>query len=327
MGRMHATVWGKVEGARLVGVVDRDPERREPFAAEFGVPGFPDLASAQAAVAFDAVDVCLPTDRHAEFTIQAVALGKHVLCEKPMALDLPSADAMIAAAREAGVRLMIAHCIRFWPEYVWLKTAVDEERYGRLLSLDLNRYGAFPTWSSEGWLADETRSGGAALDMHIHDTDFARHLLGDPETLASWGTVDDRGVSQIFTTMSFGDTIVQAQGGWNLPAGTPFKMAYRAILERASAIFDAGSLTVYEEGEEPFSPEFPKTEVVGGGNVSDLGGYLHEIEEFVRCVAAGEDSSRCTPESSRESLALVLEEIGQAKARTQAPSPTAAVTT
>ncbi len=315
MGRMHATVYGILDGAQLVGVVAKDGDRTQAFAVEFGVQAYPDLESAVAATGADAVDICLPTYLHREFAVKASRLGLHVLCEKPMAMTTEEASEMIGAAREAGKRLMVAHCIRFWPEYALLKEATDDGRYGRLLSLDLNRYGAFPTWSWNGWLGEEGRSGGAALDMHIHDTDFARFLLGEPDEVASWGTIDDRGISQIFSTMTFGGTIVQLQGGWNLPAGAPFKMAVRAIFERAVMIFDAGPLTVYEEGKEPFTPEFPKMETSGGGNISDLGGYYHELAEFVRCVRVGEDSPRCTPESSRDSLELVLREISLVKAK------------
>ena len=310
MGRMHASIWTRTEGARLVGVVDKDSGRVEAFAAEFGVSGFPDLDTALTATEAQAVDLCVPTDLHAALTIEAASLGRHVLVEKPMARDLEGADTMIATAKEAGARLMVAHCIRFWPEYVLLKEAVDDGRFGRLLSLDLARHGAFPTWAAENWLADERRAGGAALDMHCHDTDFAAYLLGEPDTISSWGTVDGRGVSGIATTMTFGETLVTLSGGWNLPQGAPFRMAYRAVFERGAMILD-GALTIYEEGKEPFTPASEEDEIEGGGNLTSLGAYGAEIAEFVRCVAAGEDSPRCLPESSRASLALVLEEIAR----------------
>lgn len=211
---------------------------------------------------------------------------------------------------------MIAHCIRVWPEYAILKRTVTEGSLGRLLSINLTRYGAFPTWSRDNWLADESRSGGGALDMHIHDTDFALYLLGRPDSLASWGTVDERGVSQIFTTGTWGGAVAHLQGGWNLPASAPFRMAFRAIFERGLAIFDNGSLTLYEEGKDPVVPEVPKMQAAGaGGNISDLGGYYFELEYFYKCLGENEPPHLMSPESARESLAVALEEIRQVKSR------------
>lgn len=312
MGGMHASVYRQLQACELVGVSDRNPERAAKFGREHGCPVFETQEALTEAV--DAVDVCLPTDLHSDASVAALAAGRHVFCEKPMALTLEEADRMISAADAAGKQLMIGHCIRFWPEYALLKETCDEGRLGGLASLNLTRYGAFPSWSAENWLADETRAGGGALDMHIHDTDFALYLLGEPDSMTSRGTVDARGVSQIFTTMMYGPTIVHLEGGWNLPAGTPFKMAFRAIFEHGAMIMDAGPLTVYEDGKEPIIPKFQSMKAEGGGNISDLGGYYHELSYFVEKVGNNEPLETVTPQSSRLSLATALEEIRLAKA-------------
>jgi predicted dehydrogenase len=347
------------------------------------VPAFASLGEALAASDAEIVDVCLPTYLHREATIEALEAGRHVFCEKPMALTVQDADAMIEASGKADRKLMIGHCIRFWPEYALLKELVDaggtpsprmgvpplgakregegrEGVYvvaggargggsealpslGRLLSLNLTRYGEFPTWSSENWLADEAKAGGGALDMHIHDTDFALYLLGRPTQIRSWGVDDGRGIGQIFTTMRYdGGPVVHLEGGWSLPPKTPFKMAFRAIFEHGAAIMDGGPMTIYPgpstasppppdaEGQDregvssapnppvsqspsPFVPEFPKLEAAGGGNISDLGGYYHELAYFVDCVANDKPLGLCLPESSRESLEVCLKEIWLAK--------------
>lgn len=316
MGRMHATVYGALEGVELVAIADRRAEVSDAFAAQWGAKGHPDLASMLQTEAIDYVDICLPTHQHAEASLAAIAAGKHVFCEKPMARSVEEADRMIAAAQAARVRLMIGHCIRFWPEYEIVHRLVAEGTLGALTSINLTRYGAFPSWSSENWLADEALSGGAALDMHIHDTDYALHVLGKPASMTSHGTVDTRGVSQIFTTMSYANVIAHLEGGWNLPASAPFKMAIRAIFERGAAIMDGGPLTIYEDGKDPVEPEVPKMSAAGaGGNLSDLGGYYAELKYFTDCLASGAPMDRCTPESSRQSLAVALEEIEQAKSR------------
>lgn len=313
MGRMHATVYGQIENAELVGVFDSNPERGEPFAAEHGVKYYSDFDALAAEV--DAVDICLPTYRHAEFTIKAAALKKHVLCEKPMALNADEARKMKVACEEAGVRLMIAHCIRFWPEYALLKQIALTGNLGELISINLTRYGEFPHWGSNNWLADESKAGGGALDMHIHDTDYALYLLGQPKEVFSAGSVDSRGVSHIFSTFVYDKAVCHLEGGWNMPPGTPFKMAFRAVFEQGAIIMDGGPMTVYEKGKDPYTPEFPKMEAKGGGNISDLGGYYHEIAHFVDRVLSGKAFDVTNPDTSIESLEMTLREIDLVKKR------------
>lgn len=315
MGHMHGNVYKLLDNAQLVGCVSKKPETRAKYAQEFGIKAYDSLEAMLSAEQLGAVDICLPTYLHKEFSVKVANAGKHVFCEKPMALTGDDADEMIAAAKANGVQLMIGHCIRFWPEYAMLKQIKEDGRLGKLLSVNLTRYGAFPTWSSDNWLADPSKAGGGVLDMHIHDTDFAHYLLGMPDSIHSWGTIDDRGPSHVFTTMTFGDTVAHLEGGWNLPATTPFKHAFRAIFQRGLAIMDGGPLTIHEDGKQPFVPEFPKMEAGGGGNISDLGGYYHEVKYFVDRVGAGLPLEVVTPESSRQSLATALEEIRQIKSR------------
>lgn len=315
MGRMHGNVYKLLDNAEIVGCVSKKPETREAYAADYGGKPYASLAEMLASEDVDVVDICLPTYLHKDFTLEAASAGKHVFCEKPMAMTLEDADEMTAACSAAGVQLMIGHCIRFWPEYAMLKQITANGQLGQLLSLNLTRYGAFPTWSADNWLADPSKAGGGVLDMHIHDTDFAHYLLGTPDSQTSWGTIDDRGPGHVFTTMTFGQTIVHLEGGWNLPATTPFKHAFRAIFERGLAMMDGGPLTIHESGKDPVVPEFPKMEAGGGGNISDLGGYYHEVKYFVDRVSNGLPLETVTPASSRQSLASTLEEVRQIKAR------------
>jgi predicted dehydrogenase len=262
----------------------------------------------------DVVDICLPTDLHANFAVRALEMGKHVVCEKPMAISLAEADRMIEASERAGKRLMIAHCIRFWPEYVELRRLVESGELGKLLSLTMMRYSPFPSWGSDNWLADERRAGGAALDLHIHDTDFATYLNGRaPDKMVSFGNVDERGVSHVSTTMTFGKAVIHAEGSWNLPAKSSFKMAFRATFERGAVIMDGGPLTVDTDGETRV-PEMPKMAASGtGGNISDLGGYYYELKYFYDALREGRPLDQITPASSRLSLATVLAEIEAVK--------------
>lgn len=313
MGRMHAQVYRQIGGCAVTHVLSLKGQTAEELAGKLGAEVAPDFDSILANPDIDVVDICLPTDLHAPFSIRALQAGKHVLCEKPMAIDLDSADQMLAARDASGKTLMIAQCIRFWPEYVRLREIVQDGRLGNLRSLQLTRFGAFPTWSSEGWIGMEPRSGGAALDMHIHDTDFVVDLLGEPDEVISRGSVDERGVSRVFTLMRCGRTTVQLEGGWDLPSSAPFRMSFRAVFDQGLVMFDGGPLTIYRDGQAPEPvtdlPRMSAGDV--GGNLSDLGGYFFEIDYFLRCIREGKPVDASSPESSRQALAVALNEIGQ----------------
>lgn len=324
MGKMHGTVYELLPNAEMVAAVDKYPERLAAYCDQFACRGYATLEDALAGELIDVVDVCLPTDLHSEFVLKAANAGKDVFCEKPMARTVAQAEEMANVCRDRGVRLMLGHCIRFWPEYALLKDIVEAGRgnarsgapnLGELLSINLTRFGEFPSWSSENWLASETRAGGGVLDMHIHDTDYAHYLLGVPDEMVSFGTIDEHGPSFAFTTMRFGQAIAHVEGGWNLPPKTPFRMAFRAIFDQGAALMDGGPMTIYQQGMDPVVPQFPKMEAQGGGNISDLGGYYVELKYFVDRLESGEAFEIVTPETSLQSLRTVLAEIDQIKAK------------
>ena len=305
----------RLEGATLVGVRDREASRANEFSEKWGAKVFDSAEAMINDPEIDLIDICLPTDQHAKYTVLAANAGKHVICEKPMALSLDEADSMVEAAEQAGVKFMIAHCIRFWPEYQILENYVRSGELGELQSINLLRYGAFPTYTLNNWAANPEVAGGA-MDMHIHDTDFILYLLGEPDKMSSWGSKDDRGVGHFFTTMTYGNTVAHLEGGWNLPAGAPFSMEFRAIFSDGAAIYRDGKLTIYRDGHEPFTPEVAAMEASGaGGNLSSLGGYYNELAYLVDCIENDKPVEVATPQSSRQSLAYVLDEVEQIESK------------
>jgi predicted dehydrogenase len=174
-----------------------------------------------------AVAITLPTPLHAECTVEALAAGKHGICEKPMAPTLADCDRMIAAARQSGRTLMIGQCIRFWPQYEKIKALVDEGLIGAVRFAKLARLSSAPTYSDGNWLLNGAASGGALLDLHVHDVDFAQYLLGLPATITAVGC---RGVSgQIdhsFATYSYADgRYALLEVSWAYHTPWPFEMA------------------------------------------------------------------------------------------------------
>lgn len=125
----------------------------------------------------DIVDICTPTGQHPGLTRQAAQAGKHVICEKPIALTLTEADEMIQDCQQAGVRLFIAHVLRFFPQYHAAWQQVQAGAVGHPKVLRLTRISAPP--AGREWMLDETQSGGVAVDLMLHDLDFARWIAGE----------------------------------------------------------------------------------------------------------------------------------------------------
>ena len=143
MGKIHLSLLRSMDDVQVVAVVDVEGAARA-NADDGKTMLYRDIHEMLANEQVDIVDVCTPTYLHAECSIAAMERGIHVLCEKPMALTMGEAEAMVSAARSNGVLLMIAHVIRFWPEYQYLKKAYDEKTFGELLQVSFSRIGSRP---------------------------------------------------------------------------------------------------------------------------------------------------------------------------------------
>jgi predicted dehydrogenase len=321
MGTMHAQIYAQLRNARLVAVVDNKmaKARKDLAKLEIDAPVFGTIEDMLAACEVDVVDICLPTDLHAPFALKAIAAGKHVFCEKPLALKAADGRKIAAAAKKAGVFLQVGQCIRFWPEYQAFEAFVKSGKAGKLLSLSLQRRVGRTTYSVGDWLNDGERSGGGALDLHIHDTDFVHHLLGKPDAVTSVGTKDKTGWSHIFTTYHFKDVAVTAEGGWNYPVSWGFQMAFQAVFERGAVEFDSGAnptlqVILGKGGKSPLPFKAPGAgeSRTGGGNLSSLGGYYNELAAFISCLEKKRAPQTATGDQAAESLATALAEIQSA---------------
>lgn len=297
------------EQARIVALCDKDPERASGKGRTIAI-NVSEGGSVTSAVRLyldyrefvtdpevEVVDVCLPTDLHAEVTVAALEAGKHVLCEKPMALNVEQCDRMIAAAKANNRFLMVAHCIRFWPEYLALKEIVDSGRYGKVLSANFRRLSSLPRWTTDNWMAQPARSGGAILDLHIHDADYLNYLFGIPREVHARGVVEEHGVSYVGVELRYADEkFVFVDSAWFRPSTTKFQATFLVYLERALVQYDPNiaPLTVYPDEGEPFAPELPSCNPYGA-----------EIAYFLDCVAQGTAPTVVTPWDARESIRLI----------------------
>lgn len=322
MGTMHAQIYQKLKSARLVAVVDNATEKAAASLLQLGIkaPLYTDLATALAEVPADVVDICLPTDEHLSHALLAIAAGKSIFCEKPLALTHADGLKIAKAAQAAGVTAQVGQCIRFWPEYVAFRQFVQAGKAGKLVSLSLQRRSSLPSHSVGHWLQDGQRSGGAALDLHIHDTDFILYLLGLPAAVTSTATVDHTGPSHIFTHYEYPGLSVTAEGGWNYPPQWGFQMAFQAVFENGAVEFDAGAspslvATIGKGARKPLPFKAPAVgqSSTGAGNISALGGYFNELQSFIRALEAGRPPETATLEDAAQSLKVTLAEIRSAQ--------------
>ena len=168
-------------GAVVVGVANHRLESAERFAAEHGIESVTtDWRALVSADDVDAVVICTPNALHAEQSIAALAAGKHVLCEKPMATTTADAEAMLAAAAQHDRLLLVLHPWRHHPAVIAVRDAIAAGDLGRVVRT--HGYGVHADWGPSGWFTDPALAGGGALvDMGIHAIDTARFLLGEPE--------------------------------------------------------------------------------------------------------------------------------------------------
>ncbi|MBN1673787.1 MAG: Gfo/Idh/MocA family oxidoreductase [Kiritimatiellae bacterium] len=312
MGRMHYRCWHATPNAEVSAACDANPDVIEAAKRAGNVEGAAaridwdalqlsrTLGEMLAKNELDAVSITVPTFLHAELTEQALKAGVHVLCEKPMGLDVAECDRMIAAADASGKVLQIGHCLRFWPEYAKAKEIVDSGEYGRLVAASFQRLSPRPGWAADNWFADTKRSGGIELDLHIHDADFVQWLLGVPPALCSSGARGAGGGFVHIATQFLYDAgqAVTAEASWMMAPSAGFRMSFQIMLERATLLLDPGAQPAFRvcpaEGE-PFAPELPEGD-----------GYAREIEHFARRVQGEKLPDVITPEQARDSIRIGL---------------------
>jgi predicted dehydrogenase len=317
MGMIHYLAARQLQGGRVAAVCSRDPKKLagdwRGIQGNFGPPGqmmdlsgvkkYDRLEALLADPDIDLIDVCNPTDLHPATAIQALRAGKHVLVEKAIALTPADADAMVRAVAEARRLLMVAHVLPFVPEFAYAAEAIRGGRYGRMLGGHFKRIISRPDWSAE--IGDAARTGGPAVDLHIHDTHFIGLVCGVPQQVFSTG-IEERGAVQYLTTSYLygpGGPAVTCASGAVAQKGRPFVHGFEIYLERATLLFESGAvpLTVLTEDGKVEQPAVP-----GGGDPT--GAFTLEIQTAVNGVTAGKEPDLLSGQLARDALVLCYKE-------------------
>ena len=250
-----------------------------------------------------AVSICTWTDTHVALALRALAAGKHVLVEKPLALTAAAIRPLVEAARAADRLCMPAMCMRFWPGWPWLRERIRDGVFGALLEIRLTRLVEQPGWAP--FYTDTTRSGGALFDLHIHDVDMLVWCFGAPASVEASG--DEMHVRAHYAFPGLSLRAV-AEGGWMQEPGYPFTMRYEAVFQRAIARFDFGRvrvLTLTRNGEtEPIA-------------LPDVSAYDAQVKHFIDCIAAGRREARATLDDAIIATSVLELERRSLQARAQ----------
>lgn len=316
MGHMHTQCHVAAGESKIAAVADVDPAKRDEAKEKFGCEVYASIEDMLASADIDMVDICTPTYQHAGQVITAANAGKHILCEKPMAMTVEECDKMIEAVGKAGVTFMIAQVIRFWPEYQVVKEIVDSGKYGKVQWVSASRLSPPANWAWDKWLWDPSRSGGGVMDLHVHDQDYIAYLIGAPKKIQAQGTRGPGGGLDAVQALGWGHASGAnscAEGSLIMSETYPFNMSLKVVCEKASIKLDSGSdptLMVYPNEGEAYAPELPSADIgestETSGNLSSLGGYYNEIKYFVGCLNAGKKPDVVTPEQAREAVKICL---------------------
>src|SRR3954451_9366265 len=318
MGMIHYLAARKLKGAEVVAICSRDEKKLagdwRDIKGNFGPRGemmdlsrlkkYRRLNDLLADPDIDMIDVCNPTHLHPETALRGLAAGKHVLVEKAIALETAEADGMVAAARKAGKLLMVAHVLPFFPEFAFAAQAVRGGTFGKLLGGHFKRVISRPDWSAD--IGDAAKTGGPAVDLHIHDTHFIGLLCGVPEHVFATGLSENGAVTYLTTSYLYGrgGPAITCSSGAVAMKAREFVHGYELYLERATLVYESGTcpLTVlHADGKS----EQPK---LAGGDEATAA-FTLELQAAVDGIQAGKEHDSLGGQLARDALVLCHKEI------------------
>jgi predicted dehydrogenase len=296
-GQAHAAVYAARGDVEVV-VFGRTPAKLEQVRDTFGFATTTDLDGIYADSSLDLIDVCLPTALHAEHALRALAAGKHVLCELPLALNMSDAQRVADAGAHSDRQVFIDMAGRFSPAYRLLRDAVEDRTYGRLHVLELELR------STLLWPGYDLRLDTIVLDMLHGDLDTLVRLLGMPETYTTATVAGTEQGSAVQAILTYPDAIARVSGSALMPVPYGVQGGYRAgftegVLEHA--------FTADFTGQTPRPVVHEYTEK-GHREIRAEGSdaFTATIDHVLACLR-GEAINQLTPASVLNSLKLTID--------------------
>lgn len=317
MGMIHYLAYQKVRGAKVAAICTRNKKKLSGdwrgIQGNFGPPGtvmdlgdigrYSSWEELLADPEIDLVDICLPPAMHVDVALAALKAGKHVICEKPIALESADATKMVKAAERAGKQLLIGQVLPFFPEYAYAYQAATGGKYGRLLGGHFKRIISDPSWLKDFF--DPRGVGGPVIDLHIHDAHFIRLLCGMPSSVFSTGRWRGEVVEFIDSQFLYPDAglAVSARSGVINQQGRSFTHGFEIYLEKATLTYDFSVI-----GGEPVVST-PLTVLTANGKAAqpklkEGDAFAAELSEAAKAVRSGEPSRFLAGDLARDALVL-----------------------
>ena len=318
MGWIHWLAYQQIEGAKVVAICDVDDKRLSGdwtgIQGNFGPPGQQvDLSDVVATndlenlcqQDLDLVDICLPPAMHRQAIETAARHGKHVFCEKPLALNVADCEAAVAACRQAKRQLYVGHVLPYFPEYQAALTAIRSKQYGGLIGARFKRVISNPTWLPDFF--NPEKIGGPLYDLHVHDAHFIRLIAGMPLGVYSRGQLQDGVVRFCNSIFDFTNPqlAVAAAGGVIDQQGRPFTHGFEIRLEKATLQFEYAALSSEDELMRlkaiDENGEVSLIELEGSDPVD---AFVQEIHEVVSCAQANKPSKILSGDLARDAIRI-----------------------
>lgn len=325
MGSTHATGWAETE-ATIAGFVTKSPPTAQALAAQYQAKLYPDFETMLAGV--DVVDICTPTHLHHEMVLKAAAAGKNIICEKPLARTVTQGQEMIAACRAAGVKLLVAHVVRFFPEYAQAKAAVDNGDIGQPAIIRLTRGTFRPKKAVDNWFVDFDKSGGMMFDLMVHDFDVARWIAGDVASVFAKNITSTRPDAPVDYGLAIlkhrGGAISHVEGSWAYPPPlfrTRFEIAGSdGWLEFDSAKTTAIGLHLHQQQTDAPDVPLPSSPLSESPYTAQIKAFYHALTQDSPVPVSAADGLAAIQiavaalESARQGVAIELAQLPEVAA-------------
>jgi len=313
MAGMHAGCYAGIPNADLVGVMDVRPEAAQALAGKHGAQPYSDFDRMLTETRPDVVDVCCPTPWHVDYVCAAAErageLGlRGISTEKPMALAQDDCERMIAAADRADIPLFVAHVVRFFPEFLAAKRAVEAGEVGQPAAIRTRRGGPMPRgW--EDWYGKPEMSGGCILDLIIHDFDWLRWTFGEVERVTACGLSGRQlpGFDYALVTLRFASgAIGHVEGTWADPGG--FKVSIEIAGDAGLLEYNANQPSGTPFRMALYGGDGPRANVVVPESPMDYNPYQAELQHFIDSLEQGVRPS-ISPQDGLEAVRIGLAAI------------------
>ncbi|MEM2179103.1 MAG: Gfo/Idh/MocA family oxidoreductase [Candidatus Methanomethylicaceae archaeon] len=317
MAKTHLEAWQLVKGGNATVIVSRTYEKAKQLASKYGIEASENLEKTLKKQDIDIVDICVPTYLHREYVELAAENGKHILLEKPIATTLEDADKIVSVSNKFNVKLMVAHVLRYFSEYIEIRKKVLNGMIGYPKHIRASRKSTFPSWAE--WFKDSEKSGGVIVDLAIHDIDFLRWCLKDEVESVYCKEVKIRSEHEIndhaLIILRFNKgCIAHVEAAWSLPKKAPFIMnieiyGTKGMINYSNqenspiTIITDLEIETHSPDSLTYSPEilpFP------------IDPYYREIQDFVNCIIRDEEPP-IPAQEAKKSLEVCLAALKSSK--------------